>query len=106
MRWRAIVIGLAISPLFLRGELLPIRTYTIVDGLAADNVYGIAADSRGFLWFSTSEGLSRITTLRRRPAQIVSALWSSCDLAQCWPRRGQACSNGLTLPDFGGGSCR
>jgi ligand-binding sensor domain-containing protein/signal transduction histidine kinase len=64
MRWRAIVLGLAVSFLFLKGELLPIRTYTVADGLAADSVYGIVADSRGFLWFSTSEGLSRFDGYR------------------------------------------
>jgi ligand-binding sensor domain-containing protein/signal transduction histidine kinase len=64
MRWRAIVLGVAVSSLILRSELLPIRTYTIADGLAADSVYGIVADSRGFLWFSTSEGLSRFDGYR------------------------------------------
>jgi ligand-binding sensor domain-containing protein/signal transduction histidine kinase len=55
---------LAAVPFFLRSELLPIRTYTIADGLAADTVYGIMADSRGFLWFTTSEGLSRFDGYR------------------------------------------
>src|SRR5271154_4584874 len=64
MRWCAIVLGLAVSPFFLKSDLLPIRTYTIADGLAADSVYGIVADSRGFLWFSTSEGLSRFDGYR------------------------------------------
>src|SRR5271170_7230885 len=64
MRWRPIVLGLAAFPFFLKSDLLPIRTYTIADGLAADNVYGIVADSRGFLWFTTSEGLSRFDGYR------------------------------------------
>ncbi len=42
-----------------RAEQLPIRTYTTADGLASDTVYGLLADSRGFLWFCTSDGLSR-----------------------------------------------
>ena len=37
---------------------LPLRHYTIADGLANNAVYGIASDSRGFLWFATAEGLS------------------------------------------------
>ncbi len=62
MKWRAIVV--VVLPFFLKSELLPIRTYTTADGLAADSVYGIAADSRGFLWFCTTEGLSRFDGYR------------------------------------------
>src|SRR5262245_4227215 len=40
-------------------ERLPIKTYTIADGLAQDNVLRIRRDSKGFLWFCTAEGLSR-----------------------------------------------
>jgi len=53
------VLGMTVFSFLLKSELLPIRTYSIADGLAADSVYGITADSRGFLWFSTGEGLSR-----------------------------------------------
>ena len=42
-----------------RAEQLPIRTYTTADGLARDSVHKIVADPRGFLWFCTSDGLSR-----------------------------------------------
>ena len=45
-------------------ETLPIRAYTIADGLAADSVYRVLADSRGFLWFGTDEGLSRFDGYR------------------------------------------
>ncbi|HZE73422.1 MAG TPA: two-component regulator propeller domain-containing protein [Pyrinomonadaceae bacterium] len=41
------------------GEHLPIRSYTTADGLARDHIVRIKQDSRGFLWFCTSEGLSR-----------------------------------------------
>lgn len=58
------MLGLAVSTCSLRGELLPIRTYTTADGLAADSVLGIVADSRGFLWFSTTEGISRFDGYR------------------------------------------
>ena len=44
---------------FLRAEQLPLKTYTIADGLARDTVNWIMQDSLGFLWFCTSEGLSR-----------------------------------------------
>ena len=40
-------------------ERLPIKTYTTANGLARDNVNRIIRDSRGFLWFCTSDGLSR-----------------------------------------------
>ncbi|HSK70812.1 MAG TPA: two-component regulator propeller domain-containing protein [Pyrinomonadaceae bacterium] len=38
---------------------LPFRAFTTADGLADDRVNRIIRDSRGFLWFCTSEGLSR-----------------------------------------------
>jgi PAS domain S-box-containing protein len=40
-------------------ERLPIKTYTTADGLARDHVTRIVRDSHGFLWFCTSDGLSR-----------------------------------------------
>jgi streptogramin lyase len=50
---------LAALPSLLKSELLPIRTYTTADGLAANRVDSIVPDTRGFLWFCTAEGLSR-----------------------------------------------
>src|SRR5205823_2794107 len=38
---------------------LPLRVFTTVEGLAANSVHRIVADSRGFLWFGTAEGLSK-----------------------------------------------
>ena len=59
MGWQTILIILTVvSP--LKSELLPIRTYTTADGLAADRVHCIVPDSRGFIWFCTPEGLSRL----------------------------------------------
>jgi ligand-binding sensor domain-containing protein/signal transduction histidine kinase len=80
MRRLAIIVLLSAFPLMC--ELLPIRTYTTADGLAADHIDSIAADSRGFLWFSTREGLSRFDGYRFMnygveeglPHAIVSAL--------------------------------
>lgn len=44
---------------FSKAERLPVKTYTVADGLQRDNVYCIKQDSRGFLWFCTNEGISR-----------------------------------------------
>lgn len=42
-----------------KAEQLPVKTYTVADGLLRDIVYRIRQDSRGFLWFCTTEGISR-----------------------------------------------
>jgi len=39
-------------------ERFPTRIFGVADGLARDSVSRIDRDSRGFLWFSTEEGLS------------------------------------------------
>jgi ligand-binding sensor domain-containing protein/two-component sensor histidine kinase len=55
-------VALAVCALFIRNaraEVLPFKSYTTSDGLAHDRVNRIVRDSRGFLWFCTSEGLSR-----------------------------------------------
>ena len=43
----------------LFAERPPFKIYTTEEGLAHDSVNEIVRDSRGFLWFCTSEGLSR-----------------------------------------------
>src|SRR5262245_14348119 len=43
----------------LHAERLPIRVYTVADGLVRDQIHRIVRDARGFLWFCTPEGLSR-----------------------------------------------
>lgn len=48
-----------LTPALLLAERLPVKTYTTADGLQRDNVSRIRLDSRGFLWFCTSEGVSR-----------------------------------------------
>src|SRR5213592_1648688 len=45
--------------LVARAERLPIKNYTTADGLAHNIVNRIVRDPRGFLWFCTSDGLSR-----------------------------------------------
>ena len=52
-------LSLQFIPRFLRAERLPTRVYTTADGLASNQVGCIKRDSHGFLWFCTSEGLSR-----------------------------------------------
>lgn len=51
------IIFLGVSTFY--AERLPIKTYTVADGLLRDFVYRIKQDSRGFLWFCTAEGISR-----------------------------------------------
>ena len=46
-------------PVLALAEQLPIRIYRVADGLARDDVQSIAADKAGYLWFGTTEGLSR-----------------------------------------------
>src|SRR5262245_8189520 len=48
----------------VRAERLPIRTYTVAEGLPRDSINRIVRDSRGFLWFCTAEGLSRFDGTR------------------------------------------
>ena len=40
-------------------EQLPVKSYTIADGLARDYINRIKQDSHGFIWFCTTEGISR-----------------------------------------------
>src|SRR5262245_53113594 len=42
-----------------QAQQLPIKTYTIADGLAHGQVLSIYQDRKGFLWFGTYEGLNR-----------------------------------------------
>src|SRR5947209_9828763 len=41
------------------GQQLPIRWYTVRDGLAFSDVLALFQDSRGYLWVGTFDGLSR-----------------------------------------------
>src|SRR6267378_1604140 len=52
--------GLVLSAwLSARAERLPLKAYTVADGLPNNVINKIVRDSRGFLWFCTQEGLSR-----------------------------------------------
>jgi ligand-binding sensor domain-containing protein/two-component sensor histidine kinase len=55
--WLLIALLVVSNP--TQAERLPIKTYTTVDGLANNSIDKIVRDSRGFLWFCTSDGLSR-----------------------------------------------
>src|SRR5260370_12114948 len=59
--WSRIVVLLAIALLssVARAERLPLKAYTVADGLAHNEINKIVRDSRGFLWFCTADGLSR-----------------------------------------------
>src|SRR3989454_9956856 len=52
--------GLVLSAcLSARAERLPVKAYTVADGLPNNVIHKIVRDSHGFLWFCTAEGLSR-----------------------------------------------
>jgi ligand-binding sensor domain-containing protein/signal transduction histidine kinase len=48
----------------LEAERLPLQSYDTSNGLAHDRVRCVTADSRGFLWFCTPDGLSRFDGTR------------------------------------------
>ena len=57
--WRWAALMLALLCVGVRGERLPVKTYTVADGLLRDDVRKIMQDSHGFLWFGTFDGVSR-----------------------------------------------
>src|SRR5213593_1666428 len=50
---------LLLLPAFAHAERLPLKAYTVADGLPNNVINKIVRDSRGYLWFCTQEGLSR-----------------------------------------------
>ena len=57
---RACILALLlVVPATLHAERLPLKAYTVADGLPNNVINKIVRDSRGFLWFCTNEGLSR-----------------------------------------------
>ncbi|HWT01937.1 MAG TPA: two-component regulator propeller domain-containing protein [Pyrinomonadaceae bacterium] len=60
----AAVLALAICAGGARSEQLPVKHYTTADGLGSSKVTHIFQDSRGFIWFSTRDGLSRFDGYR------------------------------------------
>jgi ligand-binding sensor domain-containing protein/signal transduction histidine kinase len=55
----ALAAGVLAWPTAVGAERLATRRFTTADGLAGDFIISVARDSRGFLWFSTRDGLSR-----------------------------------------------
>jgi len=64
MAWRALLVAIMTFPFCVRAERIAVRSYTTTDGLAADQVDRIVADSHGFIWFCTPEGLTRFDGYR------------------------------------------
>jgi len=60
----ALLCWFLVMTVVVRAEQLPVKSYTIAEGLAHDEINKIVHDSRGFLWFCTSEGLSRFDGYR------------------------------------------
>ncbi len=54
-----LLICLIAGSISLRSEQLSVKKYTIADGLARDFVNRIRQDSNGYIWFCTTEGISR-----------------------------------------------
>ncbi len=55
---RLLLAALLFLPARAPSEQLPLKSYTTADGLASGRVRCILADSRGFLWLGTGDGLS------------------------------------------------
>jgi ligand-binding sensor domain-containing protein len=72
-RWAVPAAAIAL-PLCLIAELLPIRSYSTADGLPVDRIEKIVADSRGFIWFCTPEGLSRFDGYRFQNYGVAEGL--------------------------------
>jgi len=54
-----LLICLVVGSISLRSEQLSVKKYTIADGLARDFVNRVRQDSNGYIWFCTTEGISR-----------------------------------------------
>src|SRR5437870_5993408 len=59
LNMRILLLPFLLLPAFAHAERLPLKPYTVADGLPNNVINKIVRDSRGFLWFCTGEGLSR-----------------------------------------------
>jgi ligand-binding sensor domain-containing protein/signal transduction histidine kinase len=55
----ALVALVVVVPTAARAERLPLKTYGTAEGLASSLILNVATDSRGFVWVSTRDGVSR-----------------------------------------------
>jgi ligand-binding sensor domain-containing protein/two-component sensor histidine kinase len=97
---------------------LPIRVYSTADGLRNNSVNRITSDTRGFLWFSTSDGVARFDGYQfltfsvdeglrhRRVNDVMEAgngrIWIATAGGLCWlgqqPRPGPPIDCGYVPP--------
>jgi len=60
-RWHItgwLLTGCLLLALACPAQLLPIRNYTIKEGLNSNNIYAVLRDTRGILWVGTNNGVS------------------------------------------------
>jgi ligand-binding sensor domain-containing protein/two-component sensor histidine kinase len=55
---RLILLLLCVPLSSLRAQILPFHSYTAKDGLISNNINTIYQDSRGYMWFGTTDGMS------------------------------------------------
>ncbi len=65
---------LLVLVLAIRAEQLPIRAFGPADGFPSKTVEAVTLDSRGFLWFSTREGLAQYDGYRFRTYSRLNGL--------------------------------
>ena len=82
-------------PLWVRGQQILFRNYSVADGLCANTVWAIAQDNKGYMWFGTKDGLSRFDGYQFKTYHFdeedslsigsnwVSAIFS-CDADSSW----------------------
>jgi ligand-binding sensor domain-containing protein len=70
----SLVLCIFLLALISKSERLPIKTYTVADGLQRDTISRIRQDSRGFLWFCTAEGISRFDGLAMTNFTVADGL--------------------------------
>ncbi len=72
--WAALLLVYPVGVYKAKAEQLPIKAYTIADGLARDHINRIKQDSHGFIWFCTNEGVSRFDGYEFTNYQLADGL--------------------------------
>jgi ligand-binding sensor domain-containing protein/signal transduction histidine kinase len=57
--WAVVTCALVSTAAIVQAERLPLRKFTIADGLPNDSIIRISCDSRGYLWFVMRESVAR-----------------------------------------------